>query len=72
MTIKRRDFDLLDGLHASGHSYIAASEAADALRLAEDGLVKIWQTGTGFSAWQLTEYGKMRVEHAKAMHEAIV
>ncbi len=72
MTISARDFTLLDGLHASGHAYVSASEAQDSLRLAEAGLVEIWTISTGFHAWRLTEAGKRRIEEAKAYHEAIV
>lgn len=72
MTISLRDYMLLDGLKSSGHAFIAASEAEDALRLADEGLVFIWHISTGFSAWRLTDAGRERIENAKAHHEAIV
>ncbi len=72
MTISARDYILLKGLKDSGHAWVAASEAEDALRLAEQEFVTIWQTGTGFSAWRLTDGGKARIEMAIASHEAIV
>jgi hypothetical protein len=72
MTISTRDYTLLDGLKASGHAYISAGESADALRLADEGLVEIWTISTGFHAWRLTEAGRRRIEEAKAHHEAIV
>lgn len=64
MTISRRDYTLLKGLKDSGHAFISASEAEDALRLADEGYAKIWQISTGFSAWKLTEDGKRRIEEA--------
>lgn len=72
MTITTRDYTLLKGLKDSGHAYISASEAEDALRLADEGFVEIWQIGTGFSAWRLTPAGRERIEHALAVHEAII
>lgn len=72
MAITQRDYILLDGLKSSGHAFIAASEAEDALRLADAGLVKIWQISTGFNAWRLTDQGKQHVERAKTERRAIV
>jgi hypothetical protein len=72
MTIKQRDYDILDGLKSSGHAFVAASEVADAFRLADEGLVAIWTTGEGFHAWRLTPQGEMRIANVKVNHEAIL
>lgn len=75
MIISRRDYELLNGLHLCGQAFVGASEASDAMRLNNEGLVATYAAPlgvAGYFAWKLTEKGRQRVEQAKADPELIV
>jgi hypothetical protein len=48
---------ILKGLEEYGHQYASASELHHARFLIQEGLVELWTTMGGFTAWRITEKG---------------
>lgn len=54
--------NILFGLKDGGNLYIGASEVAMAMSLRDRGLVEIWSTIGGFSAWRISAAGRERLK----------